>query len=813
MNRLKGAALLAGLILFASAFKAESHPALNLGACAPSSDGIYYCSLYPNGDKPPAGCSTPSGWTLASKGSGFGEVCEVSATEFDFSGGGSSASNGFRYVYKNVASGDFQLKGRVTNEYAGATGSFAGVGITISDGTADGDAIHNVFSPLGQSYVARSLAGTPGSTTNTNGVTGQSRPRYLCAAYDESETESRVFESADGSTWLPVATFDYAFSTPIVGFYVQSGSTTDTLTATINSISLTTGSSAIDCYTPNPPPGGSPVLVSAIGSLSGTQGTAFNLSCALNWTGQTPLTHPYTISGLPGGTGLTFDGTICALTGTPTASDVGSRSITITAKNSSGNTPDTFTLTIDPLSGDTFTIATGAASDFNCQTQGVGPGDTIVLAAGNHNTSRDIRNCFGNANSPITIRNDTSGGSAASLRRINTSDPFILRLENVQWLVIDGCGGYSGVPAGRLGYNYQTGALGRTQAGIKIVNTITTHPTHYVRISGASSKHIIFKCVEIDGDAGTGGGSGILLSLNDHSFNNGYSGSGTYTGEWREDITFQDNYIHNSEGNGGECMYVGPNPYEDDYPLRNITIEGNIVEFCDKNAIEMKYAIGGTNYIRHNYTNGAGIGNETGQKSGLVSQASEIKIIGNIVKGVTGNGINCNNGNSVSSSAVQGNVEPEQDANECTVQNNVIDSSGQGCINVTRVTTVDLPGTAKDGTKIQWDPVLIDSNTCISPGDGDGVSVSGVTPTPVARDNIFAGTPTPTISGATDTNNRKGSVAAQNFSDGGVNDYELSSLSGACSQASSSAPADDYEGESRPQPGADQGADEGTACP
>jgi hypothetical protein len=132
------------------------------------------------------------------------------------------------------------------------------------------------------------------------------------------------------------------------------------------------------------------------------------------------------------------------------------------------------------------------------------------------------------------------------------------------------------------------------------------------------------------------------------------------------------------------------------------------------------------------------------------------------------------------------------------IYNNVIVSAGDDGIAV-----------AQSSTSVDLTPVNIYNNTIIDPVTL-GIECGSSLPGPdVARDNIITDSTT-AVSGCTNTNNRSGTTASQNF----VNTFELGASSPACNQSSANAPETDYEDEDRPQDSADdQGADESAACP
>lgn len=785
---------------------------------------------YRFGEKPIDTPECPTGWTCANKGDGAGTIDEVSTSEFDFNTSGTSVANAFRYVYKDPGANDFQIIARVTNEYAGSLANFAGIGVGISDGTGDSDEFHNCWSPSSSTTVVRSRAGNPTTSTSVNGADGQSRPRYLAETYDLSATESKCHESTDGVTWVEVATYDYAYTTPIVYLFAQSGSTS-AMQGTADNIAFGT---TITVYTPVDPPGGSaPTLVTPISNQSGTQAVAFSLDVSTNFTGETS----YTATGIPGAGGLSFSTVTGILSGTPDADDVSASpfNVIFCGVNVDGSTCDTAQITISapPSSGDTFTIPTSAsARTFNCASTtganganwstlgGTGTpqgGDVIVLAAGTHREIQ-FRNCDGaSLSSPITIRNNTAGGGPAVISTVGTPG---FGLENSTFITVDGTGKWSGAPAGICGYTATTQTEGTTQCGIVIESADTSNPTHYFRLDGQVTRGITVKGVEIDGTGATGGGSGIGFSLNDHNFQFDDCVGGVSNPEcWREDITFENVYVHHvGSANAGEGLYLGPNAYgkdgtaDPDLPLRRITVRNALVENTRRNGIELKSMIAGPNFVEDNLVRASGLSGEQGQGSGItVLDGGDVTIGRNRVIDANGPGIACTIQNSIAA------FTPVDGPYYCTIENNIVVSAGSNGVTLTRKNTTGTPGGVGQqipGVRQQLSPIVMQNNTVID-SSNDCAQFSNFTGSLTARDNLCAGATANSrdISGITDTNTQFGTVASQFFVNAGAGNYELTVNSPACNNSTSNAPATDYEGESRPLDSADdQGADEAAAC-
>lgn len=840
------AVLLALTLALGSVVAASAHAAASLGLFAPNHDNTR-ATKWRNGNKPidpPAVC--PSGWVCATKGTGFGEVDEVSSTTFDFVAGGNSATNGFKYVYKDVASGDFQLKARITDSYSpGSLGNFAGLGLTISDGTEDAEVVYNGWSPHSTSAIARSIAGTPGgATTAVNGAPG-TRAEWLCIGYDESETEARFLQSEDGTNWIAVSEFDNTFSTPIVGLFAQSGSTTQEMSATADNIELRTGSTAINCWTPpQPPPPQAPVLVTPMANLSCTQGQPCDFPppghCLANWTGAAS----FSLSGLAAGTGLSFNATTCELNGSPDADDVGTRNLTLTATNANGSTQDSFSLTVTGSGGQTFGPYGSGVRTINCtadETQtikgkGAGPGDTILLDGGNRGPLT-IQQCNGSASSKLKIYNDVNDNSP-TVFGATQSATFILEINSVSNIEIGRPGGgakYAGGPAGWCGVSEDDNSDqdvfwlddGDTYCGFVSTRPSGTTPTAYVKVGGLSTKWTI-QSIEVDGlnlTTPSGGSSRIGISINDHGVKGPEHGCPGPDCFWREDLNLLHVVVRNAGNqNGGEGVYFGPNGYGEDggnvndLPLRRARIGYTLVDTTSKEGLNPKYWLQGPNFIDHNhvYNAGQGTGFDTnaGRHGINMVDGGDVDIHSNYVENSGHVGIVCG----ISSAVVDGiSVEPDVGPYYCKIYNNFVVRPGSfltevgDCFRASRVTATGNP---HPGTRAQYDPVEMYNNTCITP-DGDAFEItSSINGSKSIRDNLTSfgscGGDNAKITPASAAgNNICRPVGDHNFVNQAGDDYHLTSGSPARDTGTNQAPPLDYDGDTRPKQNAnDRGADE-----
>ncbi len=796
----------AGLLSFA----AQPTEALSIRPVSASYDGAYYVSAYPAGDKPIAGCTsiTTDGYALAALGTGDGEICKAGSGDYDLAVSGGTQPQNEYIASKDAGAGDVQVEGRIDSNYAGTTQQFANVGVELREAATTNAYVFRCHSLQTGATALQCQYGSNGTYTTVNGAASQSRPRYVAVTYDVSSGDLKGFGSADGSTWTEITSTNRAMSDVLCAIGGTSRSTTETLTATIDNFAC---GSTIDAYTPTNPTPSAPTLVTEIANQSGFQGGTLSLSCAANFSGATS----YSVSGLPVSTGISFNTSTCAFSGTFNANDVGTNGVTVTATNASGSVADQFTIVVSAVPGDVFLIPTQAgttARTFNCSTSSgaagstwasirtsgsgttPGAGDTIVLDNGTHHGKLVFTACNGSDNSKLRIINDTTGGGPAIVEKSTGSGGgFWFQCVDCINVEVDGRGGWVGNTGG---CGAQSPLLTpKTDCGIVVqMDASEPLPTSAVKWSGTSSKYGFYG-VEIDGTGGTGGG--VALDCHDNTQANGYSGTGTYTGPWIEDVTVSENYIHDYGVSSGEGMYCGSNGGEDAYPLRRWTISYNFVESTARECINLKYAREGPNYIDHNVLVDCSTSNTSGQIRGInVTDGGDVDIFANIVVDNKGNGIShIMNAGALAS-------DPGDSEYYSNIYNNiVIRSTGIG------IFIEDNGGTD------QITPTKIYNNTVINP-IGNGIEKADSDGSCTAIDNIITDAAT-AVSRCTSTNNRSGTTAAQNFANAGADDYELTSTSGACNNAQDPYNlSTDYEGTGRPQDsGNDQGADESALCP
>jgi hypothetical protein len=779
---------------------AQAAISLHLAAnsSAPSLD-----TRYPNGDRPNAGCTVPSGWTEISLGDGGGEICEQSATEFYLNVSGSSQSQNNHLVHKDAGAADVQLEARITNTYAGSADNNASTGVGLREAATQDAYIFQCHSLQGGAAAVQLTYGAAGSYTNVNGAAGQARPRYVAVTYDLTSGALKCHESADGSAWSEVGGTNRAMSDVIGYVFGASKSAVATLQATLDNIWM---GSTIDAYTPSDP-GGGPTLVTPIPNQSAAQGTPFSLSIAENFSGQTS----YTATGFPGAGGFTFNTATGAVAGTPDSDDVAASpfNVDFCGRNGVGPTCDISQFTVSAVPGDTLVVTSGTAT-VDCDTyEGGGvvdPGDILEIAGGVRGPLT-ILDCHGTPSNPIIIRNDVTDNEAATIRRTTGSAPALELVNLTNWK-IDGMGKFVGADSGVCGYTQATGALGTTQCGV-VVETTGGTGGFVIRMNGTTCAGTVLnpQFCEIKGLKINGGNvSGAGLSMNDHAvaFLANDGGSGTDDDLWRENITVSNNYMVDVGNTTGEGMYLGPNQdaVDPDLPLRNIAVRNNYILNPARDCINTKSVLDGNNILEYNYLVGCGQAGETTQNRALnLNGAAGYEIRGNVALDVGGEGL-------LMTWQDIANLTPGTPTFTVLIENEIYANVGLN------------PGSANDGAKFTRNSSAQTPgqsatmrNVTIATTDGNGVTCGSSTTVTVSN-SILAGLVGTAVSGCSSSNNRTGTVAAQNFVNAAADNYELTSSSPACNSATANSPDFDYEGEARPQDSADdQGADEATACP
>ena len=417
---------------------------------------------------------------------------------------------------------------------------------------------------------------------------------------------------------------------------------------------------------------------------------------------------------------------------------------------------------------------------------GVRAGDFITLAAGERGPLT-ISNCKGTAENPIVVRNDPSSSSPTVIsRRSASSGGFIFDCRDCEYLVIDGTTYWKSAPNG----SYCGAPEGRTGCGIRITSVARGDaPSTYLMIRGFSTR-LIVRGVEIDGRRSDLDTRGVGIQQNDHSIK-----SSDHPDFWREEITYENNYVREVHGEG---MYIGPNWSDGGARLRNITIRGNLVEDTGREGIQAKSVIGGANWIHHNVVRRVGLRYDTSGHGAGISMTQgghNSKIFNNWVEAAGMQGIQHYNYNMPSS---LGTFESE-------IFNNVIYDSGKVRGKDSGGHAISV-GSQSGSARIK---TAIYNNTVVKAAMR-GIDVNSEVTDSVVRDNIVVDSAEQAISAGANVqlNNFTGSVDDVRFANPQARDFRLTLGSPARNTGSTSGfPSNDYLNVSRPQGSApDRGA-------
>jgi hypothetical protein len=190
---------------------------------------------------------------------------------------------------------------------------------------------------------------TPNATQTLSIVVGQA-PAFSSATSD-TVSSGTAFSFPVTTTGYPAASLGYSGTLPIGVNFVAGSNGTGTLSGSAT-VTVTTSypitftavngtATTTQAFTLTISSGAAPLFTSAA-SASGTTGKAFSFAVATTGTPAATLTETGTLP-----KGLTFKGTTtgtATITGTPTVGGV--TTLTLSAKNTSGTTTQTFTLTI-----------------------------------------------------------------------------------------------------------------------------------------------------------------------------------------------------------------------------------------------------------------------------------------------------------------------------------------------------------------------------------------------------------------------------------------------------------------------------------
>ena len=393
------------------------------------------------------------------------------------------------------------------------------------------------------------------------------------------------------------------------------------------------------------------------------------------------------------------------------------------------------------------------------------PGDTVTLAAGTRG-QLNITNCNGTSSNPITIRNDPAGNGPTVIQQSSGgSGGFVFTCSSCVGVVIDGTTKWAGAPS-------------HPTYGIKVAMAGGGSPSAFLRLTGLS-RFVVVRGVEVDGGWPALATNGIGISVNDHDMK-----AINYPGVWTEGVTIENNYVHDVEGEG---LYVGPNWYKGNLPLRDIVIRNNLIEDTGWDGIQLKSAIGGTNLIHHNVLRRVGQQQDHGQLTGISLLDGTGRIYNNWIEKSGDAGIR----------HFLGDLPRSYGDQVSEIYNNVIVDSGQ----VRSTPGHGIASNSKDGFAR---PIArIYNNTVVGAMDS-GILVGGQAAGGFVRDNVVANSADKPIVAPTvvsQSNNRVGSVSEMAFVDAPSLDFRLRASSPARNAGSSSFPLTDFNDVPRPQDG------------
>jgi hypothetical protein len=452
------------------------------------------------------------------------------------------------------------------------------------------------------------------------------------------------------------------------------------------------------------------------------------------------------------------------------------------------------------------TIALGATEFDGSAVQ---PGEIVEFESGARNlTSFRLYNLVGTVANPIIIRNDPLARQPAIFNHTGTNTFQFFRFDNCEHCILDGTKKYVGAPMGKLGVDSDGITLGRTQAGIKIVQIDANNPpTNYFQTEG-STQNVTIRGIELDGNNQAGKNNpssraGIGFAIHDRF---SYQKGNQTDILQRQNILIENCYIHDTHHEG---IYAGSNwnygESQLDADLTNCEIRYCLFENTGWTGAQIKGDWDGSSSIHHCYSINCGdvaaTDNDFGHSNGLqMDGCGDGAIYNNTIIDSGGWGLAVRNQYMESSI-----VEP------CSydVYNNVIVRAGTilGCAGILGWRPVVFTGLAALS-------IDTDNNTIVNPST-HCVSYERVNSGRV-QDNILADSSqgvgdefiNNTSSVFSDTNNRTGTVTQQIFVSAGNDDYHLTSSSPAKDSGGSLGfPSTDRDDNSRPFGiQADQGA-------
>lgn len=451
---------------------------------------------------------------------------------------------------------------------------------------------------------------------------------------------------------------------------------------------------------------------------------------------------------------------------TTAATTVRANSVIVRASDGALTANKTIALTVTAAStGQTFTIPQGTAT-YNASA--VQPGDVIVIE-GDVNGNRGplkITNANGSASSRITIRNPTT-------KRVNVgataTGGYIFELNSSGYVTIDGSA-YSGAT---YGLNFTRPAA-------------SSSVTSFVKFTGQCS-NITMRYFEVSGKQTTfvSAVTPIGVSAQDKSLL-------LATQQWRENLTFENFYIHDVAGEG---LYIGNNFSDGCIPMRNIIVSNGTVTNTGRDGCQVKGWWEGTNSISGLTISNCGrnSNDQAGQRFGISLLSGTGDVYNNVITDIGESGIQVyvqNGPNAATSYTGYGTYATFA----ADVYNNVVARTGlvdTGTVNTGNGITAGTDAAART------DPVVSIYNNTVVNAEGAGVNIgSDISSSSVVQNNILLGNGSATSngSGATINNNLTTGAQSSVFVAPELDNYHLSGEQAVTAGLTS---ASDIEGTSR----------------
>jgi hypothetical protein len=409
-------------------------------------------------------------------------------------------------------------------------------------------------------------------------------------------------------------------------------------------------------------------------------------------------------------------------------------------------------------------------------------GDTIVLEATSgvtHHGPIKFINIRGTSLSDlIYIKAPTSGSTPAIIRRVDPAPGgFALEFTDCRFFKIDG---------------YMAARTSNRSCGIKIMyakNAATNDKegiSSYVKLSASSNQstfgitdNCILAYIEIDGgwqnnaNSVTSNGIGISTNSNEYLVAN-------HAGKWQENITIEYCWVKNTEGEG---MYIGPNWYTGSLPCRNATIRYNRIENTNWTGFQLKSWASGTNVVYGNYIYNAGFAGDDGHSNACQLLDGTYQAWGNHFELCFNSGLTFWLNDIPASYGILDQI----------AYNNVIVDPGNNGINV------GSSALGRAGQALATPRGQLYNNTIVRAPNGNPCTIeSDAASGSFIRNNLAANcgsfSPATSLSNITVTNNRSGTVAAQNFFNDPERNYRLTASSPARDAGISGYPFTDFDG-------------------